>query len=93
VVVACSLVLARVPSIRDFDSITPLFSNHTSDIGVTENNRVTLSKSRMEDTQVRNQIWMHRPPFSVIQMGKFENDASHNINRMHCSRTGDTEVR
>jgi hypothetical protein len=43
--VACYLVLARVPSIRNFDSITLLFSNHTLDIGVKENNRVTLSKS------------------------------------------------
>jgi hypothetical protein len=49
-VVTCSLVLARVPVIRDFDSITLLFSDHTLDIGVKENSGVTLSKSRMEGT-------------------------------------------
>jgi hypothetical protein len=49
-VIACSLVLARVPSIRNFGSITPLFFDYTPDIGVTENNRVMLSKSRMEGT-------------------------------------------
>jgi hypothetical protein len=43
--VACSLVLAHVPSIRNFSSITSLFSDHTPGIGVTENNGVTLSKS------------------------------------------------
>jgi hypothetical protein len=60
----CSLVLARVPSVHNFDSITLLFSDHTPDIGVMENNRVTLLKSRMEGTCVRNQICMQRPPFS-----------------------------
>jgi hypothetical protein len=54
--VACSLVLARVPFICNFDNITLMFSDHTPDIGGTENNRVTLSKSRMEGTRVRNQI-------------------------------------
>jgi hypothetical protein len=49
-VIACSLVLARVPSIRNFDSITLLFSDHTFDIDVTKNNVVTLSKSQMEGT-------------------------------------------
>jgi hypothetical protein len=44
-VVACSLVLANVPSIHNFDSITLLFSDHMPNIGVTKNNRVTLSKS------------------------------------------------
>jgi hypothetical protein len=45
VVVACSPVLARVPSVRNFDSIILLFFDHTLDIGVKENNGVTLSKS------------------------------------------------
>jgi hypothetical protein len=45
VVVACSPVLARVPSVRNFDSIIPRFFDHTLDIGVKENNGVTLSKS------------------------------------------------
>jgi hypothetical protein len=38
VVIACSLVLARVPSIHNFDSITLMFSDHMLDIGVKENN-------------------------------------------------------
>jgi hypothetical protein len=47
IVVVFYLVLSHVPFVHDFDSITMLFSNHTldTDIGVPENNRVTLSKS------------------------------------------------
>jgi hypothetical protein len=45
VVVACSLVLARVPSIHNFDSITLLFSDQKFDIGVKETNGVALLKS------------------------------------------------
>jgi hypothetical protein len=45
VAVACSLVLARVPFIHNFGSITLLFSDHKPDIGVTENNGVMLLKS------------------------------------------------
>jgi cell shape-determining protein MreC len=41
-VVAYSLVLARVPSVRNFNSIIILFSDHMLDIGVKENNGVTL---------------------------------------------------
>jgi hypothetical protein len=44
-VIACSLFLDCVPSVRNFDSITLLFSDHTLNIGVKENNGVTLSKS------------------------------------------------
>jgi hypothetical protein len=48
---------SRVSSIRDFDSITLLFFEHTPDTSVSENNRVTLSKSRTEDTrESENQI-------------------------------------
>jgi hypothetical protein len=54
--IACYLVLARVPSIHDFDIITPLFSDHTPNTDVLENNRVTLQKSRTEGTRDRNQI-------------------------------------
>jgi hypothetical protein len=43
--------LAYVPSVGGFDSITLLFSDHTSDIGVLENNMITLLKSWMKDTQ------------------------------------------
>jgi predicted ThiF/HesA family dinucleotide-utilizing enzyme len=41
-VVMCSLILARVPYIRNFNRITPLFFDHTSDISVPENIRVLL---------------------------------------------------
>jgi hypothetical protein len=45
-----------VSFIRDFDSVTLLFSD-TLILGVwSENNRVLLPKSRMEDTQGRQQI-------------------------------------
>jgi hypothetical protein len=44
-VVARSLILPHVSSVRNFDSITSLFSDHTPDIGVMKNNGVTLSKS------------------------------------------------
>jgi hypothetical protein len=44
-VIACSLVLARIPSVHNFNSITPMFSDHMLDIGVKENNGVTLLKS------------------------------------------------
>jgi hypothetical protein len=60
----CSLVLTRVSSVRNFDSITSLLSNHTPDIGVTENNEITLSKLRTEGTLVKNQICMQRLSFS-----------------------------
>jgi hypothetical protein len=49
-VIVCSLVLARIPSVRNFNSITLMFSDHMLDIGVKENNGVTLSKSRTEGT-------------------------------------------
>jgi hypothetical protein len=54
-IVVCYLVLSHVPSVHDFDSITPHFFNHMSDTSVLENNKVMLSKSRMEGTQDRNQ--------------------------------------
>jgi hypothetical protein len=41
---------SHVSSVRDFGSITPLFSDHTPNISVPENNRVTLPQSRMKDT-------------------------------------------
>jgi hypothetical protein len=53
-VIGCSLVLAHVPSVRNFDSITLLFSDHMLDIGVKKNNEVMLSKSQTEGTRVRN---------------------------------------
>jgi hypothetical protein len=42
---------SHVSSVRDFSSITSLFSDHTPNISVPENNRVTLSKPRTKDTQ------------------------------------------
>jgi cell shape-determining protein MreC len=49
-VVVCSLVLACVRFVHNFDSITLLFSDHTLNIGVKENNGVTGLKSGMEVT-------------------------------------------
>jgi hypothetical protein len=42
---------SHVSSVYDFDSITPLFSNHTSIIGAPENDGVTLPKPQMKNTQ------------------------------------------
>jgi hypothetical protein len=42
---------SHVSFVHNFDSITPLFSDHTYNIGVTENNGVTLSKLWMKDMQ------------------------------------------
>jgi hypothetical protein len=41
---------SHISSIHDFGSITPLFSDHTPNIGVWENNGITLPKPRTEDT-------------------------------------------
>jgi hypothetical protein len=54
--VVCYLILSRVPSVHDFDNITLFFSDHMPDTDVSKNNRVALSKSRMECTRDRNQI-------------------------------------
>jgi hypothetical protein len=80
VVVACALVLARVPSVCNFGSITLLFSNHTSDIGVTENNGVTFSKSWTVGTQVRNQICTQWPPFLGCPNGKIRERCTSQLN-------------
>jgi hypothetical protein len=42
--VLSSYTSSHVSFVCDFDSITPLFSDHTPNIGVTENNGVTLPK-------------------------------------------------
>jgi hypothetical protein len=42
---------SHVSFIHDFGSITLLFSDHMPNIGVTENNGVTLSKPQMKYTQ------------------------------------------
>jgi hypothetical protein len=47
---------SHVSSIHDFDSITPLFSDHTPNIGVPENNGVMLLKSRMKDEGLEKAI-------------------------------------
>jgi hypothetical protein len=49
--VLSSYTSSHVSSVRDFDSITLLSSDHTPNIGVTENNGVTLSKLQTKDTQ------------------------------------------
>jgi hypothetical protein len=52
---------------NDFDNITPLFFNHTPDIGVPENNRVTLLKSQTDDTWDRNQTIRNGHHSQVVQ--------------------------
>jgi hypothetical protein len=42
---------SHVSSVHDFSSITLLFSDHTPNIDVTENNGVMLPKPRMKGTQ------------------------------------------
>jgi hypothetical protein len=49
--VLSSYTSSHVSSVHDFGSITPLFFDHMPNIGVMENNRITLLKSRMKDTQ------------------------------------------
>jgi hypothetical protein len=48
--------LSYVLPVRDFGSITPLFSSHMLDTGVPENNMVILSKSQTGGTLARNPI-------------------------------------
>jgi hypothetical protein len=79
-VVTCSLILARVPSVRNFNSITLLSSDHTLDIGVKENNGITLSKSRTEGTRVRNQICTQQPPFSGCPNGIIQERCTSQLN-------------
>jgi hypothetical protein len=55
-IVVYYMILSHVPYVHDLDSITPLFSDHMPDTGVSENNRVILLKSRTECTRDRNQI-------------------------------------
>jgi hypothetical protein len=38
-------------SVRDFGTITPLLTDHVTNIDVMENSGVTLLKPRMKDTQ------------------------------------------
>jgi hypothetical protein len=79
-VIACSLVLACVPSIRDFSSITPLFSDHMAAIGVTENNGVTLSQNHERKVHEPETKYARNSHYSqIVQMRQFENDAPHNL--------------
>jgi hypothetical protein len=52
---------SHVSSVCDFGSITLLFSDHTPNINVSENNGVTLSKPQMKDIQAPvwpdNMLW------------------------------------
>jgi hypothetical protein len=43
--VLCSYTRSHISFVHDFDSITSLFSDHTPNISVTENDKITLSKS------------------------------------------------
>jgi hypothetical protein len=79
-VVACSLVLAHVPSVHNFDSITLLSSDHMLDIDVKENNGVTLSKSQTKGTQVRNQICTQRQPFLGCPNGTIQKRCTSQLN-------------
>jgi hypothetical protein len=45
--------LTRVPSVRDFDSVTPLFSFTPISSVRSEHSRVMLSKLRTEGTRAR----------------------------------------
>jgi hypothetical protein len=65
--IVCYLVLSRIPSIHDFYSIIMLFSDHMLDAGVLENNRVTLSKSRMEGTRDINQATCNSRHSQAVQ--------------------------
>jgi hypothetical protein len=80
IVIACYLVLSRVPFIHNFSSVTPLFSDHTSDTGVSENNRVTLSKSWTKGTLDRNKT-THNSSFSGYPKyaRQFGNHAPHKL--------------
>jgi hypothetical protein len=62
-----------------------------ADIGVSENNRVTLPKSQMKDTQDRHQI-THNGRHSQAVQNMLDNiEITHLISscEMHRSRTGD----
>jgi hypothetical protein len=83
VVVLCSLVLTHVSFVRNFDSITSLVSDRMPGIIVTENNGVTLSKSRMEGTRVRNQICTQRSPFSGCPNGTIQKRCTSQLNVRH----------
>jgi hypothetical protein len=50
--VLSSYTSSHVPFIRNFGSITPLFSDHMPNIGLMDNNGVTLLKPGTKDTQV-----------------------------------------
>jgi hypothetical protein len=73
---------SHVSSVHDFDSITQHFFVHTPNIGVPENNGVTLPKPRMKDTQeLVPPDNKHRSPFSDCPKynGEFRNDAPQNL--------------
>jgi hypothetical protein len=77
--IACSLVLAHVPSVHNFDSTTLLFFDYTPNIGVTENNGVTLLKSRTEVYKSETKYARNGCHSQAVQTGQFGNNASHNI--------------
>jgi hypothetical protein len=83
--------LPYVSSVHDFDSITPLFSDHMPYIGVSEN-KVTLTKSRMKDTQSKHQI-THDGRYSQADQNMPDNSGTTLLTsscELHHSRTGDT---
>jgi cell shape-determining protein MreC len=79
VVVAYSLILARVPSVRNFDSITLLFSDHTLDISVKENNGVSCRNHEWKVHESETKYARNSRHSQAIQTGQFRNDAPHNL--------------
>jgi hypothetical protein len=83
--------LPCVSSIRHFGSVIPLFFNHTPDISVSENNRITLPKSRMKDTQDKHQITCNNRHSQVVKNTLNNSRTMHLTSscEMHRSQTGD----
>jgi hypothetical protein len=83
---------SHVSSVQDFSSITLLFSEHTLDTSVPENNRVTLSKSRMEDTRESENQTTCIGRHSVAVQKMLDNSGTTHLTsycEVHRSRTGD----
>jgi hypothetical protein len=78
--IACYLVLARVPSIHDFDIITPLFSDHTPNTDVLENNSYTAEitngrYTRQKPNNTQRSSFLGYPKYA----GQLGNHTSHKL--------------
>jgi hypothetical protein len=69
-VVVCSLVLARVPSVRNFDSITLLFFDHMLDIGV---NRTTGLRYQNHERRYTSQKPDMHATIVILRLSKWDN--------------------